>query len=117
MLKIEGRFSKYSYDGALHIAAIAQDDAGIGPYLIVQWQDYYDTQDIVLGHNVPYIEISPPWACQYGRFDAALIESEKIEIKFEASSEIGRHHKLAHISGDEDVLKKIVLATGGEVST
>ncbi len=62
---------------------------GDGAYILIQWQNSYDQQDIDLKQNAPHIEVCEQGYSQYGGLKGISIEEKKIVFEFLAGTPIG----------------------------
>lgn len=87
---IKGNFI---FDGIIdnvNTIGFSQVEDGDGPYLLVQWRDVYDEQDVQLGQDQPYIEVCGQEFSQYGGVESVNLTLSGILIKFDEDSRIGK---------------------------
>ena len=82
MLEIGSAIQHYDYHDGVHTLAFSNDEFGEDKYIIIQWKDIYDAQDISLGHNLPYIELCGASYSQYGGVERVVLDNNKAHIFF-----------------------------------
>ncbi len=83
----------FIFDGVIdgvNMVGFYKSEDGDGDYLLVQWRGVYDDQDVRLGQNNPYIEVCGQELSQYAGVDGVNVSRDKLLIKFNKNSQIGR---------------------------
>lgn len=89
MQVIDGNFVFNGELDGVDTIGFSENEEGDGKYLLVQWKDRYDDQDMSLGQNRPYIEVGGQEMSQYGGVEGIYFDGKELNIIFLPATRLG----------------------------